>query len=310
MRCPTLSRRQLGWLLGAAGARLLVPRPAHAAKPIILVFLSDTSARTLAISSAFKAEVDFAMRMTYDLSLEEDAGAFISDQIRGMKIALVLAIGERALQVSVREFATTPVIYADVDPSSIGLSRAGLVGITGRVDPDTALDRLSALMPSLHTLGSLRASEDNDPYWDALAESCSTRDIALHLESVSRVADLKNACEKLYRSVDFTWLQRTASLWTGTSIAQAFHVASTLKAPIAGFARSQLEVPQPPAMVILSSPAGIGQSAGAKAREVLSAGSTGNIYVEPMLIGHLSGLRNSRIAVTRKNSALFDELVR
>jgi len=279
-----------------------------AERPIVLVFMSDTSKRTLAIVDAFKSKLDFATKLTYDLSQEQDAGAFIADQIRGMKIALVFAIGDKAYKAATREFTGIPVLYVDRTDSSP--APANSHEVSSQVDPGPFFTRLKALMPELSTLGVIRTPRDKADYINRIESGAKTADLTAELHSVSSTGELANVLGALYRTVDAVWI-RPSPIWTGAALAAAYYEANLQKVPVIGFSRDHFEVPQPPAMIVESSPEGLGTAARARASKLLQdSGSKVEPYASPILLGHLASLRATGINLTKKKAALLDELIR
>ncbi len=305
---PSLSRRLL-LALGLAGlVSRQVPSALAAERPFVLIFMSDTSERTLAIVQAFKEHLDFATRLTYDLSQEEDAGAFIADQIRGLDVALVFAIGDKAYKAATREFSSTPVLYTDApNETSIGL----IEEVSSAVDPASVVTRLKAVSPTLTSLGVVRTPADVPSTIEAITAACEAAGVKAEVRSVSGAGETANVLSILYRTVDMIWLRPDPAVWTGTALASAYYEAALQKVAMIGFDRTHLEAPHPPAFVVISSPSGLGHTAGARAVQLLRGEEDEqSSFVEAILIGHMAGLRAAGVSLTRKRAALLDELVR
>lgn len=301
------SRRAL--LLGGL-ALALAPRRAAAGKPVVLVILSDRSERTLAIAEAFKAQAEFAIRMTYDLSDETDGAAAMADQIREMSVGFVLAVGDKAGRATAREFAGVPGACVDVTDEGVRAA-SQLTTIEGRVSPGLVLDRLAILRPGLKRLGVLRANDPADAYWAAIDSAAAERGVKVTHAALAGQADARNAFLRVQPQSDFVWLQPAPTVWTGSALATVFQEAAMLHTPIAGFARAHLTSPSPPTVVVEASTSGLGELAAAHARTVLlgEAAKTA-AYIPPIIVGHLTGIRTAQLPPTRQALESLDELVR
>lgn len=294
--------------LGAVMVAVGVPVSGWASeRPTILVFTSDSTERSAKIASTFKDEVDFAIRISYDLGAERDAGAFIADNIRGMPVQLVFAVGDVALKAAAREFTGVPVVHAEVADLAPTLGRSDIVGVSARVEPAALLDRLRTLSPGLKSVGTIRASADDDRYWGDLATACTERGLELSEVRVASAADVGNAIRQLVATVDFLVLVEDPQLWSPTALSSTLRHAYEGKLPVASWSRAHLSGPQPAAVALVADAAGVGVSAAALAGRLLKQGKVDRKYAAPVVVGHLSALRAAGLKITKKNAEAVDE---
>lgn len=305
---PTTVPSRRGFLAGAAAA-LLAPRLWAAERPVLLVLTSDETERTLTITSRFKKACDFAVRMSYLVGNESDAGAFIADNIRGQPVALVFAIGPAATRVAIREFAGSPVIYAEVPPDAIPTSGPNLHPITTRLDPTLTLERLARLLPGMHDVGLL-CKNSNEPYWPATSDAAKALGLRATVRQIQEPDEVPNAFMALTGPTELIWLQQEPRIWTGGALSRVFHEASIQRFPLVGFSRAHLDAPNPPPVVACGHPEGIGDLASRMARAfVLGEPAPTELGVAPMLIGHARAMRAAGFVVSAKSTEVLDELV-
>jgi hypothetical protein len=306
MRLTVPSRR--GFLAGAA-ATLFAPRLWATERPVILILTSDETERTLTIASRFKKACDFAVRMSYLVGNESDAGAFIADNIRGQPVACVFAVGAAATRVAIREFAASPVIFAEVPPDGAPTSGPNLYPITTRLDPTPTLERLLKLLPGMKEVGLLCKSS-TETYWPAAAEAAKALGLRATVRQVQEPDEVPNAFMALTGPTELVWLQQEPRIWTGGALSRVFHEATIQRFPLVGFARAHLDSPNPPPVVACGHPEGIGDLASRLARSiVLGEAAPTELGVAPMLIGHARAMRAAGFVVSAKSTEVLDELV-
>lgn len=309
MRTPDLNRRTF---LAAAAAALLVPpvRAQDLERPIILVLTGDETSRTAQIATSFKKACDFAVRMSYQIGNEADAGAFIADNIRGQPLSLVFAVGPTALKIAAREFAGTPVVYAEVAEATVAAGRDDIVGVSTRLEPRATVERLKVLHPGMGRIGLLHAATDPDGYWRHAAATADELGVKSQTVAVSSPDEVHNGFKALLSSTDLVWIQQDARLWTGTSLARIFHEAALQKFPICAFSRAHLDAANPPAVVAYGHPDGVATTASAMARNILLKEPPPLYnYIAPMLVGHMRAMRAGGLMVNAKTVAALDEVV-
>ena len=298
-------RSVLGGLVVAA----LLPRLAHAERPVVLILLSDASERTTAVSDALKAGLDGVTRITYQLGGELDAAAFLADNIRDLHIDAVFALGDRAYTAAAREFTTTPVVYADVTDTTASAGRDNVFGLAARVDPAALLQRIRTLMPHVRSIGAVRGGRDQEQaWWAALQAACDASGLSLVVQRASAPADLANAMQVLLAGSDLIWLVRDADLWSPAVVARALKDASLAKKPILGFERTWLSAANPAPLVVESSAAGVGTSAAAAilGRVGLAPATSSAIFPTPWLVGSRGAFRALGINLRKETAAAVD----
>lgn len=309
MRGPALSRRGL---LFAGAALSLVPRAwaQEEGRHTLLVLTADEGERTKAIASTFKKGCDFAVRMSYLIGDEADAGAFIADNIRGQPLSLVFAVGPVALRVATREFAGVPVVFADVPPESAPPPSSTISGVPARLDAADLFARLAQLRPGLADVGILKGAEGGSEYWASVEAAAKAAGLRLTVKEVASADEVHNAFMALTGPTDLVWLPAEAHLWTAGSLARVFHEASIQRFPIVSFARAHADAPNAPAVVAFPAPEAVGDLAAAMARSRLvgEAGpeATG---VRAQLVGHVRSMRAAGLVVSAKSTTALDELV-
>lgn len=298
----------------AATLAALVATPARAQdepeRPVILVLTGDDSPRAQQIAASFKKACDFAVRMSYQIGNEADAGAFIADNIRGQPLSLVFAVGPLALKIAAREFSGTPVVYSEVTDASLVAGRADITGVSTRLEPRAMIERLRLLHPGMLRIGLLRASADQDAYWQHTQATATELGVEPVVRTVSGAMEVDNAFKSLITTTDLIWIQQDTRLWTATALSKCFHEATLQKRAVVSFARSHLDAPNPPAMVAFGHPDGVAATAAAMARNMLLQEPAPLYnYIAPMILGHAKAMRNAALPVNAKTTASLDELV-
>lgn len=308
MRTLQLNRRTF---LTLAAASLVVPplRAQDPERPVILVLTGDESARTAQIAATFKKACDFAVRMSYQIGDEADAGAFIADNIRGQPLSLVFAVGPVALKIAAREFSGTPVVYAEVTETALVAGRPEITGVSTRLEPRATIERLKQIHPGMTRIGLMHAG-DRDPYWVHASATAQDLGVKPFVKVVSAAGEVENAFKSLLSETDLVWLQHEPRLWTGTGLAKVFHEASLQKFPICTFNRAHFEAANPPALVAYGHPDGIAATAAAMARNMLlDEPAPLYNYIAPMIVGNARAMRMAGLMVNAKTSAALDEVV-
>ncbi len=305
---PWSRRRVLGGLIvvGAAVAGV----PAFADTKRVLVLLSDAGERSLAITSAFKANLSGGLVMTYDLGQQADAGAFIADNIRGLDVGIVFAVGDLAARAATREFASVPIVHADVQDIASMVERPGLEAVSAWPDPKATLERLSRVVRPLNSVGVVRTARTNAQV-DAIEAAGKELGINILVRTAGSSGDVENAIAGLLSSADIVWLLHDASVLPASLVAKVLHKATVEQKLVATWSRAHLEGPQPAAIAIGTGPEGVGQAAALRVSELL-AGNTQSqaAYAAPRLFGNLESLRRGRVAVNKAVAAEFDEMIK
>lgn len=306
-----LSRRAFVGLCGAGLAASALPRRALAEDPpLVVIFSNSSSPRSAAVCKGFKAALGEAMLMTCDLSAEADAGAFIADNLAGVSVGAVFAVGDVALRVALREFNQTPVVWADALENAAAAIYPKARGVSPRLDPAAVLTRLRTLKPDLGVLGVLRSSSDLDPYWKTVAEACKAAGVELMSPPVGGGSDVSNAFKSLIAGANLTWLQPDAALWSGSVLASLFHEAAISQHPVMSFDRAQMSAVQGPPLVAETDPASMGAQAAELAGALLSGKPPAElqIFAKPVLVGDMVALRKAGVLVSKKTAAALDVL--
>lgn len=304
-----LSRRDLLGMLGAGAVASTLPRAARADDPpLFVIFSGSSSPRCAAVCKGFKAAMGEAMLMSCDLSTEADAGAFIADNLAGVSVSGVFAVGDVALRVALREFNQTPVVWADALDNAAASIYPKARGVSPRLDPGAVLSRLKILKPDLSVLGVLRSATDTDPYWGALGAACKAAGVELMSPPVGSSADVNNAFKSLIAGAGFTWIQPDAGLWSGAVLASLFHEAIISQHPVMAFQREQLSGAQGPALVAESDPVAMGAQAAELAKALVAGAAPAELqrYAAPVLVGNLVALRKAGVLVNKKSAASVD----
>lgn len=287
---------------------LLMSRKLRANPPTVLVLLSDRTPATVQTAESFKTSVGACVRITFDLTDEPDAAAYIADNIQGLDIAAVFAVGHKAAVSAAREFSATPLVVTGADTET--LKRPNVRRVSTRVDPGATLDRLTATLPRLRAVGVLGTE---DPAWlEALRVAGEARAIQLRALNLRSAAEVHNAWQTLAPPSDLVWLL-PGPVWSGGALANLFHEASILRRPILSFDRSHFEAEQPPPLVVLPGPTGLGQTAGALVTAILAQGADAlapEVYAPPFLLGDVTGLRAAGLPMDRGTLRTLDEVVR
>lgn len=279
---------------------------------MLFVFTSDGSARSKAIAESFKGATDWAIRLTYDLGAEVDAGAFIADNTRDMTVSGVFAVGDLALRAAAREYPSLPIIYADADADAAGVARPGVTGVTTRVDPALTLARITQIVPGIRTIGAVMGSQvDDRAYGTRMQAAATAAGLTASTAYVSSAADARSHARELLAANDVTWLVPAPGVWSGATLAGLFQEARLLKKPIIGFSRSHVEGGQGAQLALSANPAGIGTAAAAGIAELLGRGAeTAAPAIAPLVFGNLEALRLVGIAVTKARASAIDEMLR
>ncbi|MBK7759134.1 MAG: hypothetical protein IPI35_22620 [Deltaproteobacteria bacterium] len=305
----TLGRRTFLFGLGALALR---PSLARADRPTVLVLSSDTSARTQTLVESFKANVTDVTRLSYELGAEEDAAAFLADNLRELQVSLVFAIGDRAFLAAAREYVNVPMLYTDVTDTSAVSGREDAVGLSVRVDPQAALTRLVGLLPRMTTLGAIRGLKDPETlWWDKLKESCETLKLKLDVRQVNASADVANASAALLAQCGGVLVQPDPQLWAPSVASRLLYDASLAKVPVIAFDRSWLRAANPAPFVLESSAKGLGAAAAQEAMRRLSLSDAGEArtFPEPWLVGSKAALRALTIPLKKESAALVEEWI-
>lgn len=305
-----LSRRELLACTGSLALWAALPGRARAADPpLIVIFTGDTSARTAAIVRSFKAGVGDAMLMSCYLGAEADAGAFIADNLEGVTVSAVFAVGDLALRVALREFNAAPVVWADALDAAAASIHPRARGVSPRLDPVAVLGRLKTLKPDLSVLGVLRSSADADPYWAAVASACEAAGLQLMSPPIGGSGDVDNAFKSLIAGAGLTWIQPDPNLWSGAVLASVFHEAQLVAHPVLGFQREQLQGAQRPPIVAEADPVAMGAAAAELAGALIggSPPAEPQRYAAPVLVGNMVALRAAGVLVNKRTAAAVDE---
>ena len=305
-----LTRRAFVGLCGAGLAAATGPRAWADDPPLVVIFSSAASTRSAAVCKGFKAGLGEAMVMSCDLSAEADAGAFIADNLAGVSVGAVFAVGDVALRVALREFNQTPVVWADALDNAAASIYPKARGVSPRLDPTAVLSRLKTLKSDLSVLGVLRSTTDVDPYWEVVSAACQAAGVKLMSPPVSGGADVSNAFKSLIAGAQLTWIQPDAGLWSGAVLASLFHEASLSGHPVMSFDREQMAAVQGPPLVAETDPAAMGAQAAELAKALLAGSPPSELqrYAGPVLVGNMVALRKAGVLVNKKTAAALDLL--
>lgn len=299
-------------LLKGVGALLIAgaSRTAHAAKPIVLILTSDASARTNAIVEAFKAAAEAVTRVSYELGPEADAAAFLADNIRDMTVAAVFAVGDKAFSAAAREFASTPVLFTDVQDTSLISGRDNLFSISTRVDPAAALEALKKLLPRMYAVGSIRGTRDtDDAWWAALEQAAAALKLQLKVQRAGNSSDVQNGMSALLAACQAVWIQPDPGLWTAAQLSSSLNMAQLARVPVIGFDRTHLTAANPAPFLFESGGPGLGQAAAARCLSLLKlgGGAVTAAWPTPWLVGSRSACRSVGVLLNKDNAALVNE---
>lgn len=293
-------------------AGLAMPTLAYAEKPIVLLLTSDNTPRSTAIVDSFKAAMEGTTRITYSLGAERDAAAFLADNIRGMEVALVFAVGDRAFLAALREFTNTPVVYTDVLDPLPAAGRTNMLGGSPRVDPAATLQRLKTLFPRLQTVGTIRGTRIVDEFWNKSAEEAAgTLGIRLVDRTVANPAEVATAAKVLLADCGCIWPLPDPIIWAPTVVAHLIHDAMLAKVPVLGLEEAWLQAATPAPLVCVSSTTGIGTAAAARARSVLKLDSAGaaSPYAGPWIVGSKATCRAFGVVLTKNTAPAVDQWI-
>lgn len=310
---PFLSRRRLLGLGATALAVAALPRALRAddaAMPVVLLLLSDRSERTQAMAKSFKEGLTGCLRMSYDLTDEPDAAAYIADQLRGMEVAVVFSIGDKAAGSAVREFASTPVVVADA--SLAGLSASNLHSLSGRVDPELTLRRLIEVAGGPRRIGLLTDGVGADRWFEAAKAAAAALKVTLDVTAFGASSEILNAFKGLATPSDLVWLL-PSQRWTTAALSGVLNEASILKKPVVGFARSHVTAAIPAQLAVEPSAAALGKLAAARVMGLLpgaAAQAETETFAEPLLMGNVRAMRAVGLPIGNAVLEKLDEAIR
>jgi ABC-type uncharacterized transport system substrate-binding protein len=291
---------------GLAGSGLV----ARADSKRVLVLLSDASERNVAIANAFKERLKGGLVMTYDLGQQTDAGAFIADNLRGLDISYVFAVGDLAARAASREFANTPIVHAEVVDPGVLVSRPGLESVSSWPDPKLTLERFAKVVRPLHTVGLLRTPRTTRQV-DAVLAAGEVAGIKVVTRPASGASDVENAVAGLLEQADIVWLLPDYSILTSSLLGKALHQAHIEQRIVATWSTTHFAGAQPAALVVTTGPEGVGQAAAGRISELLAGAKDSQpVYAAPLLHGHFATLRRARVTLNKATAAEFDERIR
>lgn len=286
----------------AAGLAMLCGG-ARAETPLsLLVLLGDDTDRSTQISAAYKKACDFAVRRSYTVASPTESGSFILENIDGQPPSLVFAVGAMAARVGLREFPSSPVVYADALEGDVKPG-TNAFGLTLDLDPRATVERLCALDPRWRSIGILeKSAEDTRRITEAAAAVGAT----VVAERAASDADIPGAIGRLAKGVDLLWLRDAPRLWTRESLEGAFAVAAKQHTALVGFHRSHFELPRPPAVIVCAHPATVADLAAKTTRALLLGDAIPALDgAPPMLVGSARAMRTLGPDAT----PLFDEVI-
>ncbi len=300
-------------LLALTALALLAPTDALAQGKTMLVFTSGETERSTTIVETFKTVADFdATKLSFDLGASEEEAYFVAESLQGMEASLIFAVGDTALKVAAREFRGIPIIYADARAATAAaVGRTDILEVEQRADPKLTIERLMTLMPSVDTVGAIYSVKDRSPYWDQMEAAAAAAGIDFVTARVANPDEVPNAQTGLMAEAQWIVIQRDGRLWTPATLSRLFHDAQLSDFPIVTYSVDHLDSPQPPALVMISDAAGLGEAAARMARAIIVDGTpvaeVEPAYPAPIVIGDKGALARGHVRLTKKTTAAVDD---
>lgn len=282
--------------------------PSEAWAQTLLVFTSGTSDRSTAIVETFKSAVDFdSTKLSFDLGASEEEAYFVAESLQGMDAQLIFAVGDTALKVAAREFRGIPIIYADARAATAAaVGRTDILEVEARVDPKQMIERLRTLMPKVDSVGAIYSIKDRSPYWTKMEEAAEEAGLKFVRARVANPHEVPNAQISLMAQTQWLILQSDGRLWTPAALSRLLHDAQLANFPVVTYSLAHLDSPQPPALVMITDAAGLGDAAARMARQIVAekvpVSEVEVAYPPPIVIGDKGSLARSRVLLTKRTT--------
>jgi putative ABC transport system substrate-binding protein len=173
------------------------PRAAAAAGGVLAV----TDSRVPQYKEALAA----AQGVLHDMTVVELRAADAAAQVKAAAPAVILAVGQKALQVAGAAAPQTPVVYCMV-LGNAAVSTRTVTGVRLEVAPATQLRHYKDVAPSARRIGVIYDPRASERYVDEALRAAGQIGLTLVAKPVSDARQVRSALAQIADGIDALWL--------------------------------------------------------------------------------------------------------
>jgi putative ABC transport system substrate-binding protein len=180
----------------------------------------------------YKEALTAAREVAHDVAVIEPGAGDAADQLKRADPAVVLAIGQKALQLAKASVPEKPIVFCMVLGSAAAASRS-VTGVKLEVSPAQQLEQLKQVHPGVKRLGVIYDPRASGPYLEEALKAAGRLGLTLVSKPVGDAREVRSALGEIASGIDGLWLMPDPKLIT----AEMFNylLVTTLERKIALF---------------------------------------------------------------------------
>jgi putative ABC transport system substrate-binding protein len=144
--------------------------------------------------------------------LDPNAGD-VADQLRHLEPQVVLAIGQKALQVARAATPSVPTVYCMVLSAGAAAAR-NVTGVRLEVAPQAQLEQFQKVHPGAHRVGVIYEPRQSAAFVEEAVKAAGRQGVTLVSRPVQDAKEVRPALEEISGGIDALWLPQDPRLIT------------------------------------------------------------------------------------------------
>ncbi|UCD86060.1 MAG: ABC transporter substrate-binding protein [Deltaproteobacteria bacterium] len=233
---------------------------------------ADVTAYNQAITG-FKGVVIEKEITEVNMEGEIELGNWIIKSIKSKEPAAVLAVGDKAAELSSKEINNIPIVFCMViDPEKHGIVGENVTGVSMEVPPKTQFSTLKSIMPRLKSIGVIYDPNKTARIIDEGEKAAQDLGLELIAREVASRGEIAKALEELIQRVGALWLVPDTTVVTRESF--KYILSGTIKKEIPLLAFSDGFVKSGALLSLSPNYLSVGEEAGNIVNKILIGAST------------------------------------
>jgi putative tryptophan/tyrosine transport system substrate-binding protein len=161
----------------------------------------------------YKEALGAAREVLHDATIVDPSAADAADQLKRADAAVILAVGQKALQLARQAAPNVPTVFCMVLGSAAAPGRT-VTGVKLEVAPQTQLDLLKQVSPAVKRVGVIYEPRASGPMMEEAVKAAGRLGLTLVSKPVGDAKEVRAALGEIANSIDALWLMPDPRLIT------------------------------------------------------------------------------------------------
>jgi putative ABC transport system substrate-binding protein len=153
----------------------------------------------------YKEALQAAREVLHDAAIVDSTAADAVERLRSADPGVIIAVGQKALQLAARAAPSTPTVFCMVLGASAVASR-NVTGVKLEVAPALQLGLIKKVDPDAKRVGLIYDPKTSAPYFEEASKAAGALGLTLVARQVSDAREVRSALSAIAGGIDALWL--------------------------------------------------------------------------------------------------------